>query len=114
MKRYLILAIVGLAWGCLSGFLGVLLDHLSETSARPNTIVDLSAFVLVLPSIPGFIAAELQRDHDWVTGEAWSDYSWSIVGFNGLFWMFAVLVFPFFMRVVKFLFGKVKSLFTGG
>jgi len=110
MKRYLILALVGLVFGCLSGFLGIWLDHLSDTSERPSSIVNLSETLPILPSLPGVIAAQIHWDYDWCIDEEW-DFCWPITGFNGLFWMIVFPVFSFYLYLAQCLLRDVKSIY---
>jgi hypothetical protein len=107
MKRYFILALIGLVFGCLTGFLGVWLDHLSEGSAHPSAIVDLSGLVVLFPSLPGSIIAQFHWDYDWCIDEAW-DYRWAITFFNGIFWMIFIPACSFYMYLARCLPHDVK------
>jgi hypothetical protein len=107
MKRYFILALIGLVFGLAFGYLGVLLDHYEWTVLAPLN-EDSPWEWLILPSVPGYIVAQFHWDYDWCEGEGW-DYRWAITGFNGLFWMLAVPVFSFYAYLAKCLWRDVKS-----
>jgi len=100
MKRYFILALIGLILGLAFGYLGVRLDHYSNENDWLN--------LFMLPSFPGFMAAMIHWDHDWVSDEA-SEYLWAITVFNGLFWMVAFPVFSFYIYLAKCLWRDMKS-----
>jgi hypothetical protein len=109
MKRYFILALIGLILGLGFGYLGVRLDHYSENLPMPDYNEDHWWELLMIPSIPGYMVAMFHWDYDWGVDEGW-DYRWAITGFNGLFWMIFIPTFSFYTYLAKCLWRDVKSL----
>ena len=95
MKKYLIVAACGAAFGFFFGYFGISYDHDFQSSSDYHE----SSWweLLTLPSIPGTIIAQLHWDYDWCQDEAW-DYLWPITTFNTVFWLVA---FPAFLSLVR-------------
>jgi hypothetical protein len=108
MKRYLILALIGLILGLGFGYLGVRLDHYSENLPMPDYNEDHLWELLMIPSIPGYMVAIFHWNYDWGVDEAW-DYRWAITVFNGVFWMIAVPILAFYLGLAKSLVSDIKS-----
>ena len=90
MKRYFILALIGLSFGLISGCLGNIITHIDSDVFSGFSMVGHWYDYLVLFEVPGdAVAWKVFKPSDSYLGDD-SAYWLPIIIFNGLAWMVVV------------------------
>ena len=84
-KRFIIATLCGIAFGLITGILGVCIEHYNEGSFG----AEYSLFVydyLAIPSVPGGLISWIQHgSYDWCIDEGWDFRYWTVF-WNTVFW----------------------------